>query len=63
MCFYVKEIETKEQYRADDNESAFKIIRMLATSFEDALLNIVLIGSEAPDDYSFFKECFKDNKQ
>lgn len=58
MCFYIREIETRETYKVD-HESAEGVIRGLAVNFLDAINNLEFLGSEAPPAYEYLKELFK----
>lgn len=59
MCFYIKEIETGEQYRVDGS-NAVMIIQMLAGNIDEAIKGLVFFGPDAPENkYSFLEKCFK----
>lgn len=59
MCFYIKEIDTGEHYRATNETAGKEIICHLSRSFEEAMSNLEFIGSEAPNEYEFLKKCFR----
>lgn len=58
MCFYVREIDTRETYKVDV-KTAEDVIRSLASNFMEAVENLEFIGSEAPPEYEFLEELFK----
>lgn len=63
MCFYIKEIDTGEQYRVKDFSTARDCVRSLAKDIDEAFNGLQIFGPDAPsleNNYSFLEKCFKE---